>query len=113
MSILPSRKQGGGKPGVTSGWQRISRTKLIEDGEIPDEFQPRWSLVKSLFGHRHRGEERLVGLASRLNSVGMRQQSEEAGAEVARRLPGVEYKLDQLRMHANAAKSTISVVERF
>jgi kinetochore protein Mis13/DSN1 len=79
--------------------------------ELSEPFQRGVGLSKSVLGMRSVGDERVVG-TSRRSSVGARLGNLELEAELGRRIPELEFKLDQLRTYAHSARTTTNMAER-
>ncbi|KAF9459958.1 Mis12-Mtw1 protein family-domain-containing protein [Collybia nuda] len=79
--------------------------------ELSESFQRGVTLSKSVLGLRPGNDERVVG-SSRRSSVGLGLGGLELEAELERRMSEVEFKLDQLRTFANAARTTTNMAEQ-
>lgn len=82
-----------------------------QEHEISPEFRPALVLAKSVLGHRAVGDERPIGGgAGRRGSMNMSRSDMEA--ELKRRLPQLEYNVDQIFAFVSAARTTTNVAEK-
>lgn len=82
---------------------------MPHEHELPPPFHPTLLLAKSVLGHRPTGDERVPGRrgVSRSNLT-----REELDAEIKRRLPTLEFKIDQLFSFASSARATTDIAEQ-
>ena len=83
------------------------------ENELPHEFHRALALSRSVLGYQTESDDRMAAdkdTAERSSRTGM--TSREMEAEIRRRLPMVEHKLDQLYSHLNSARLATSMAEQ-
>ena len=83
---------------------------MPQEHELSPEFQPALSLAKSVLGYHTRGDDRLAGGGLRCTRSGLSR--EEAEEEIKRRLPTLEFKVDQIHGWVAAARATTNIAEK-
>ncbi|KAF9475965.1 hypothetical protein BDN70DRAFT_883059 [Pholiota conissans] len=98
-----------GKRRATGDLDDIESHFMPQEHELPPEFHPALALAKSALGHRATGDERIPNRRSLSRSNLTRDEME---AELKRRLPSLEYKIDQIFSYASAARATTNIAEK-
>jgi len=80
---------------------------MPQEHELPLEFHSSLSLAKSVLGYHTRRDHRLASGGPR---SGLSQ--EEAEEEIKRRLPNLEFKVDQIHGWVASARATTSIAEK-
>lgn len=80
--------------------------------ELSESFQYGVGLANSVLGMRRVGDERVAGSSRRHAGRGTGMTNEEMEAELDRRIPEVQFKVDHLYSFASAARATVDVIER-
>ncbi|CAA7269447.1 unnamed protein product [Cyclocybe aegerita] len=79
--------------------------------ELPPQFHPALALARSVLGHHAQGDDRIAGGGRRgMTRSGLNR--EELEAEIKSRMPGLEFKVDQIYTFANAARATTNIAEK-
>ncbi|KAH9484233.1 Kinetochore protein mis13 [Psilocybe cubensis] len=102
-----------GKRRATGDLSEMESYFIPQEHEISPEFRPALALAKSVLGHRAVGDERPIGggaVAGRRGSMNMSRSDIEA--ELKRRLPELEYKVDQIFAFVSAARMTTNIAEK-
>ncbi|TFK36727.1 Mis12-Mtw1 protein family-domain-containing protein [Crucibulum laeve] len=86
----------------------------IREYALPPDLQRAAQLAKSVLSVQQTGDERVASSSS--SHLPTRRQGrlsrEELDTEIARLMPDMQFKLDQLHTYANAARATTDVAER-
>ncbi|KAF8972269.1 hypothetical protein BDZ97DRAFT_1752852 [Flammula alnicola] len=98
-----------GKRRATGELDDLESHSIPQEHEIPPEFHSALALAKSVLGHRPIGDDRIP---SRRGMTGSNLSREEMEAELKRRLPSLEYKVDQIFSFASAARVTTNIAEK-
>lgn len=98
-----------GKRRATGDLDDVESHFMPHEHEISADFRLTLALAKSVLGHRPTGDERVPGRrgVSRSNLT-----REELDAEIKRRLPTLEFKIDQLFSFASSARATTDIAEK-
>lgn len=98
-----------GKRRATGDLDDLESNFMLHEHELPSNFHGALALAKSVLGYRPTGDERIAGrrVLSRSNLT-----REELEAEIKRRMPSLEYKIDQIYSFASAARATTNIAER-
>ena len=81
--------------------------------ELPESFQHGVGLANSVLGIRAVGDNRIAGSSSRQRaSTRTGMGNEEMEAELQRRMPEVQFKIDYLYSLASTARTTVDIIEQ-
>lgn len=98
-----------GKRRATGDPDDLESHFMPQEHELPPEFHSALALAKSVLGHRATGDDRIPSRRSLSRSNLTREEME---AELKRRLPALEYKIDQIFSFASAARATTNIAEK-
>ncbi|KAF8910480.1 Mis12-Mtw1 protein family-domain-containing protein [Gymnopilus junonius] len=100
-----------GKRRATGEIDDLESQFIPSEQEIPPAFHPALTLAKSVLGHRTVGDDRIAGGGSRHGRARFNMSHEEMEAELKRRLPDLEFKVDQIFSYASTARTMVNVAE--
>ena len=101
-----------GKRRATGDIDDLESQFIPTEAEIPPAFHPALALAKSVLGHRTVGDDRIAGGGNRRGRTRTHMSHEEMEAELKRRLPELEYKVDQIFSYASAARTMVNIAEQ-
>ncbi|KAF8150159.1 Mis12-Mtw1 protein family-domain-containing protein [Crassisporium funariophilum] len=109
---VPSAKAKG-KRRATGDVSDLSGFSIPHEHELPPEFHPALSLARSVVGQPSTGDDRIAGSGMGGRGVTRSGMSrDEMEAELKRRLPDLEFKIDQIFTFASAARATTNIGEK-
>lgn len=115
LSLLQQRKEQINPSEKAKGKQRATQLDDFRprEHELPESFQHGVRIANSVLGIRTMGDQRVAGTSSRRRAtMGPGLGNEEMEAELERRIPDVEFKIDHLYSLASTARTTVDVLEQ-
>ncbi|PPQ83326.1 hypothetical protein CVT25_003965 [Psilocybe cyanescens] len=100
-----------GKRRATGELSEVESYFVPQEHEISPEFRPTLALAKSVLGHRAVGDEWPVG-GGRRGMTRSNMSRSDMEAELKRRLPDLEFKVDQIFTYVSAARTTTNIAEK-